>query len=89
LRNLSLTAPYMLSGAFRTLNEVLNFYDQVGNGRSQNVHVSNNQLDRNLQRVDRRDIDNIIQFLQALNDNGFDKVIPPALPSGLHPGGSL
>ena len=36
LRNLLLTAPYMHSGVFSSLSEVLNFYDQVGEGRLQN-----------------------------------------------------
>ena len=89
LRNLSLTAPYMHSGVFTSLDAVLNFYDQVGEGSSQNGHVSNNQLDGNLQRINRNDKDAIIQFLNSLNDNSFDKSIPASVPSGLHPGGNL
>lgn len=89
LRNLSLTAPYMHSGVFNSLDAVLNFYDQAGDHRSQNTHVGNNQLDRNLQRINNRDRTAIIQFLSALNDTGFDKSIPASVPSGLHPGGNL
>lgn len=89
LRNLSLTAPYMHSGVFSTLNEVLNFYDQIGEGRAQNSHVRANQLDGNLQRLGRDDRDAIIQFLNSLNDNGFDKTVPTTVPSGLHPGGRI
>ena len=89
LRNLLLTAPYMHSGVFSSLNEVLNFYDQVGEGRLQNGYVSNRQLDGNLQRINRGDAEAIIQFLDALNDGNFDETIPGTVPSGLHSGGNL
>ena len=89
LRNLSLTAPYMHSGVFTSLNSVLDFYDQVGNRRSQNANVRNNQLDANLQHVNNNDKNAIIQFLAALTDTGFDKSIPSTVPSGLHPGGNI
>lgn len=48
LRNLSLTAPYMHSGVFNSLDQVLNFYNQIGGHRSQNGHVSNNRIDGNI-----------------------------------------
>ncbi len=89
LRNLASTGPYMHSGVFTSLAAVLNFYDQIGDGRSQNAHVNNNQLDGNLQRINNNDRAAIIQFLNALNDANFDKSIPGTVPSGLHPGGSL
>lgn len=89
LRNLSLTGPYMHSGVFTSLDAVLNFYDQIGEGHSQNAHVGNNQLDGNLQRINRNDVNNIIQFLSALNDASFDKTIPATVPSSLHPGGNV
>ncbi len=87
LRNLSLTAPYMHSGVFSNLNDVLNFYDQVGERRSQNAHVSSGQLDDKLQCINRRESDAIIQFLNALKDVSFDKSIPTTVPSGLNTGG--
>lgn len=89
LRNLSFTAPYMHSGVFASLNAVLDFYERVGNHRSQNRNVGSNQLDGNLQRMNEREKGAIIQFLNALNDAGFDKSIPASMPSGLHPGGNV
>lgn len=89
LRNLSVTGPYMHSGVFRSLDAVLDFYKAAGDRRSQNAHVSNNQLDNNLQRINDRDKAAIIQFLSALNDTDFDKTIPATVPSGLHPGGNI
>jgi cytochrome c peroxidase len=89
LRNLSLTGPYMHSGVFVTLGAVMNFYDQVGGGRSQNANVANNRLDADLRGLNDRNQNAIIQFLNALNDGGFDRTIPTVVPSGLHPGGNL
>ncbi len=89
LRNLALTAPYMHSGVFRSLDDVLNFYDRIGDHRSQNAHVSDNQLDGKLQRINNRDRQLIIQFLTSLNDPSFDKTIPTRVPSNLHVGGNI
>ena len=89
LRNLALTAPYMHSGVFTSLDQVLNFYDQVGDRRSQNAHVNANNLDGKLQRINNNDRQLIIQFLNTLNDASFDKTIPTTVPSGLHPGGNF
>ena len=88
LRNLAHTAPYMHSGVFKSLDEVLDFYDRVGNRRSQNPHVSSNQLDSKLQHITVQDKNNIIQFLNSLNDVSFDKSIPTSVPSGLKVGGN-
>ena len=89
LRNLKLTAPYMHSGVFKTLDEVLDFYDQVSSGHSQNSHVSLNQLDNKLQRLNKNDKANIIEFLNSLNDDSFDKSIPARVPSNLQVGGNI
>jgi cytochrome c peroxidase len=89
LRNLSLTAPYMHNGSFSTLDQVMDFYDRIGDRRSQNSHVAAGQLDGNLRALRGADRTAIIQFLLALEDHSFDKSVPPTVPSGLHPGGNL
>ncbi len=88
LRNLSLTAPYMHSGAFNTLEQVMKFYDDVGQGRSQNAHVARSQLDSKLQGLkdDQRDL--IIAFLRTLDDSSFNKNAPVTVPSKLKVGGN-
>ena len=90
LRNLAYTAPYMHSGVFRTLDDVLDFYDDARR-RPRNRSVRRDQLDPLLRRL--RGVDNseeeIIEFLSALNDDSFDKTIPTRVPSGLHPGGRI
>ena len=89
LRNLALTAPYMHSGVFGSLDQVFTFYDQIGNRRSQNGHVNGNQIDGNVKKFNNGDKNAIIQFLNALNNPSFDKIIPVSVASGLHPGGNL
>jgi cytochrome c peroxidase len=93
LRNLAYTAPYMHTGVFQSLREVLNFYDDVSGrrGRVRNAHVSREQLDPLLRQL--RDPDNqasdVIAFLQSLSDDSFDRTIPARVPSGRPPGGQI
>lgn len=93
LRNLAFTAPYMHNGLFATLEDVLEFYDDVDSrrGNDRNVNVSREQLDpllRQLRGVDDDDED-LLAFLEALNDESFDRAIPPRIPSGLTVGGKI
>ncbi len=99
LRNVALTAPYMHNGVLETLEDVLRFYDA---GRSENPNVANGRGrrgDRGTPRVDGRfrrvddmsegEMRDIIAFLEALTDEGFDKAIPARVPSGLPVGGLI
>ena len=99
LRNLRFTAPYMHSGIFNTLEDVLEFYDDVDNGggrrggrnNDRNINVSRDQLDpllRQLRGVDDDDFE-LLSFLDALSDDQFDRTIPRAVPSGLTVGGKI
>jgi cytochrome c peroxidase len=87
LRNLEHTAPYMHSGAFETLAEVMEFYDDA----PENPHVGRRQVDRLVRQLDDPDDEAraLIAFLSALNDDSFDKTIPARVPSGLTPGGRI
>ena len=93
LRNLNLTAPYMHNGIFDDLRDVLDFYNDIqrGNGNSQNPDVSDNQIGQDARSLDldNGDINEIIAFLNSLNDNNFDKSIPMSVPSGLPVGGNI
>ena len=97
LRNLGATAPYMHSGMFTTLPEVINFYQRISRGgggrggRGLNPHVTRDQIDplaRGL-RMGGRGQRDLIAFLEALNDPNFDRAIPDRVPSGLPVGGTL
>jgi cytochrome c peroxidase len=93
LRNLKYTAPYMHTGVFDTLRDVLDFYDDVSGprGRARNAHVGREQLDPLLRQL--RDPDDragdLIAFLESLTDDSFDRTVPVKVPSGLKPGGNI
>jgi cytochrome c peroxidase len=99
LRNLSVTAPYMHNGVFATLPEVVNFYRRLSGGggrggggtRSRNPHVNSDQIDPLVGDLDMRGagLPDVIAFLRALDDPGFDRTIPARVPSGLLVGGRL
>ena len=91
LRNVSLTAPYMHNGVFQSLDQTVAFYDRIGDGNSQNPHVSRQQLDANVRRINLRNNEQaqIVAFLTALTDTNFDKSIPTSVPSKLNPGGNI
>ena len=96
LRNLRYTAPYMHSGVLEDLQDVLRFYNRVQRGGgnrpgARNTNVSRDQLDplvRQLRGVGRGNGD-LLAFLDALNDEAFDRTIPARVPSGLAVGGNI
>ncbi len=85
------TRPYMHSGVFSTLDDVFDFYDDRGRRRGRNPNLERDQLDPLLRDLD--DVDDhereLIEFLNTLNDDSFDKTVPTRVPSGLHPGGRI
>lgn len=67
LRNISRTAPYMHNGGYKTLKEVMNFYNK-GGGKGFGFKVENQTLsDAPLQLTD-QEMDDIIDFMKALDD---------------------
>ncbi len=90
LRNLQFTAPFMHSGVFQDLNQVLQFYGRVAGGNSQNPNVNIRQVDARIRqvRIGGRQQE-IVAFINALSDNNFDKTIPVRVPSGLNVGGNI
>jgi cytochrome c peroxidase len=68
VRNVALTAPYMHNGVFRTLDEVVDFYNR-GGGNGLGMKLPNQTLspDRlGLSAVEKRDL---VNFLRALTDS--------------------
>src|SRR5215831_4603647 len=91
LRNLTFTAPYSHNGMFRTLVDVVGFYEDTRAGRPRNPNVSSEELDplvRELGEVEADDVD-LVEFLRALSDDSFDRTIPERVPSGLPVGGRI
>ncbi len=67
LRNIALTGPYMHNGVFKTLDEVIDFYNN-GGGRGLNIAPANQTLPfekLNLSQTEKR---HLIAFLHTLTD---------------------
>jgi cytochrome c peroxidase len=82
LRNVAVTAPYMHNGRFKTLDEVILFY-QKGGGRGQGLDLPN--LDDKIRAYsltsgERQDL---IAFLNALTDESRLPEVPEQVPSRL------
>jgi len=91
LRNLRFTAPYMHNGKFNTLEEVLEFYEDISMGKNHHSQLATDELDTLASQVSIKvkDMGPIISFLNALNDSDFDRRIPEEVPSGLPVGGNI
>ncbi len=73
LRNIALTAPYMHNGVFKTLDEVIEFYNN-GGGKGLKIAPANQTLPfekLNLTPTEQR---NIISFLRTLTDTSQAKI---------------
>lgn len=93
LRNLGFTAPYMHNGRFDDLEDVVDFYEDISDGRGNVLQqgLSVNDLDEEVRdlTLNGGDINEIVAFLNALNDENFDKTIPESVPSNLSVGGNI
>lgn len=67
LRNISKTAPYMHNGGYKTLKEVISFYNK-GGGKGFGFKVDNQTLSDTPLQLNDKEIDLIIEFMEALND---------------------
>lgn len=82
LRNVALTAPYMHTGEFKTLEEVLDFYSKGGGrGRGLDVPLQDDKI-RKFELTDQEKRD-MVAFLLALTDQSAKPSIPKRVPSGL------
>jgi cytochrome c peroxidase len=67
LRNVSKTAPYMHNGVFKTLYEVLDFYNR-GGGAGIGIKLDNQTLSPEPLKLSKAEINSIIAFLKTLDD---------------------
>lgn len=67
VRNAALTAPYMHNGVYRTLDEVIRFYD-VGGGAGIGARLGHQTLPADSLRLTRDERRDLIAFLGALTD---------------------
>jgi cytochrome c peroxidase len=68
VRNVALTAPYMHNGVFRTLDEVVDFYDR-GGGNGLGMHLPNQTLSLEPLELTRQEKRDLVAFLRALTDS--------------------
>ena len=71
LREIARSAPYMHDGRFKTLEEVVNFYNQAG---VKNPHQDELVLPLDLTDEEKRDL---VEFLRTLNGEGWQQVKAP------------
>jgi cytochrome c peroxidase len=86
LRNIGATAPYMHNGVFRTLAEVIDFYDQ-GGARGLGLDAHNQDEDVRPLGLTAEDKADLLEFLHALDQQVPLDTKPRSVPSGLPPGG--
>ena len=71
LREIARTAPYMHDGRFKTLEEVVNFYN---GGGIKNPHLDNTIIPLELTEEEKKDL---VSFLRSLNGEGWQQITPP------------
>ncbi|TVR38749.1 MAG: cytochrome-c peroxidase [Cryomorphaceae bacterium] len=82
LRNIALTAPYMHSGNFSDLRDVVAFYNK-GRGHAvppdEDLRIHWHIWEPNLSEYE---LDRLVDFLHTLTDESFKPRVPEVLPSG-------
>jgi cytochrome c peroxidase len=67
IRNVALTAPYMHNGVYKTLKEVMDFYNN-GGGAGLHINLENQTLPPEKLNLTQKEISDIIAFMGALTD---------------------
>lgn len=67
VRNIALTAPYMHNGAYKTLEEVIDFYNE-GGGVGLGMDIPNQTLPFDKLNLSKKERNDIVAFLKTLND---------------------
>lgn len=83
LRNVALTAPYMHNGVYRTLEEVVDFYDR-GGGAGIGIDLPNQTLPADPLNLSAREKADITAFMRALTDTTGLTARPKVLPRFPH-----
>lgn len=72
LRNIALTAPYMHNGVYKTLEEVVDFYNK-GGGNGLGFHLENQTLPEDKLNLTSQEKTDLVSFMKALTDIKFEK----------------
>lgn len=84
LRNIARTAPYMHNGVFRTLEEVIDFYD-FGGGAGHGLSVPNQTLSADSLHLSSAEKLDLKAFLISLNEDLVIEKAPKSLPATRDP----
>ena len=79
IRNAKYTRPYMHNGVFKSLEEVIEFYD-VGGGRGKKLKVENQTLAPDSLRLSPADKQALLAFIYSLNEDIEFEPPPESLP---------
>ncbi|MEO6302087.1 MAG: cytochrome c peroxidase [Bacteroidia bacterium] len=79
IRNAAKTAPYMHNGVFKTLNQVIDFYD-CGGGAGKGLKVNNQTLSSDSLHLTKDDKTYLLAFIRSLNENVAFEKVPEKLP---------
>lgn len=72
IRNVELTAPYMHNGVFKTLEEVIDFYNE-GGGRGLGFSLENQTLPEDKLKLTPKEKKQLIAFMKTLTDKKYYK----------------
>jgi cytochrome c peroxidase len=79
IRNAKYTKPYMHNGVFKTLEEVIDFYD-AGGGLGKKMVVDNQTLSGDSLKLSPSDKKELLAFIYSLNENIIFEEPPATLP---------
>ena len=68
VRNAALTTPYMHNGRYKTLEEVVNFYNK-GGGTGMGLDVPNQTLPFDKLDLTKKEVRALVKFMESLTDN--------------------
>lgn len=79
IRNAEYTSPYMHNGVFKTLNDVIDFYN-AGGGAGRGLTVNNQTLSSDSLHLSTEEKNDLINFIKSLNENIPFENPPETLP---------
>lgn len=79
VRNMSKTGPYMHNGVYTSLADVVKFYN-LGGGQGLGLPIENQTLPFDSLSLNEKEINQIVSFLETLNDNQVNYFVPDFLP---------
>jgi cytochrome c peroxidase len=79
IRNVALTAPYMHNGAYKSLQDVMDFYNK-GGGLGIGINVPYQTLPADPLNLNKQEMKDIISFMESLTDTSGLTSVPVSLP---------